>query len=171
MKRIILLGTICAGFTSMASAQDVLRGYITPTLTTSIDAVAKLSPEQRTDAQITDLLPVTRPIQFVEMIRARQAPTARAFQDILGQVDASRLNKTLAGGPGAGGTGLVSRVVAPAVLGAAVEYGGILQEASGTVTTLRGNVLGVARLLFGVQQFPDCPLLSEASCSPGRSSC
>jgi len=56
--------------------------------------------------------------------------------------------------------------VAPAVVGAAVEYGDILQERSGTVTTLRANALGLARFLFGAAQFPECPVLTDASCRP-----
>lgn len=149
-----------------AAAQNPLEGYATPALEASIDAVSKLPEAERTDDRLSDLLPVASPTQFVAMIRAQQAPTAQALRDVLGQVDAARLNKMLSGGPAAGGTGLISSVVAPAVLGAAIEYGDILQERSGTVTTLRGNALGIARFLFGARQFPECPVLAEASCHP-----
>jgi hypothetical protein len=75
----------------------------------------------------------------------------------------------LTSAPGTGGTSLVSRVAVPAVVGAAVEYGGILQQTNGTVTTLRANALGLGRMFFGVEQFPYCPEIDQGGCSsPSR---
>jgi hypothetical protein len=150
-----------------ASAQDVVNVYFTASLNTSADAVAAARPGARDAGQIRNLLPLRNPNTFVDLVRARRLPTAAMLDALLGQVDAERLNKMLAASPGVAGTGLVSRVVAPAVFSAAVEYGSILQETQGTVTTLRGNLLGVSRLLLGGDQFPSCPKLTEASCPRG----
>ena len=100
---------------------------------------------------------------------AAYASAAPTFRRLLDDIDAQRLNKMLSNAPGASGTALVSRVAAPAVLGAAIEYGSILQQATGTTTTLRGNLLGVARLVAGGEQFAYCPPIDGAACStPSR---
>lgn len=166
MTRVPLLAVLVLGLAASALAQDRLAGYLTPVLGDTIDKVAAKAPATRTDAEIAGLLPETNLTQFAEMTRAQRAAAAGTLSGLLGRVDASRLNKALSGPPGTGGTNLVSRVVAPAVLAAGIEYGNILQETSGTVTTLRGNLLGVSRLLFGVEEFPDCTVLAQSACSP-----
>ncbi len=47
-----------------------------------------------------------------------------------------------------------------------MEYGGILQQNNGAVTTLRANLLGVSRLALGQQQFPYCPEIAQDKCKP-----
>jgi hypothetical protein len=51
-------------------------------------------------------------------------------------------------------------------LGVGVEYGGILQQTTGTTTTLRGNMLGLAKLAVGGPQFEYCPVLDQGRCNP-----
>ena len=137
----------------------MLQAYLNSTvLKTSAASVAIKDPAARTDAEIRSLLPHQVSQSYVNFIRVNRART------LLDVVDALRLNKMLTTPPGTGGTSLVSRVAVPAVLGAAIEYGGILQQTSGQVTTLRANALGVARMLFGSEQFPYCPEIDSSGC-------
>lgn len=159
MRRALLLCSLVLLLPRAAAAQDPLTGY-------SIDAnavtqVANTPPGQRVERDVRNLLPLANTGSFVEFVSTRVT-----LADLLGTVDAARLNKIVAASPGVGGTALVSRVAVPAVLGAAIEYGNILQQTSGTVTTLRGNVLGVARLAFGERQFPQCVELTAGECRP-----
>lgn len=146
----------------LATAQVPLDAYLGPLaapggLRAQIALVAKTPPGKRDLGDLRELLPHSATIQFARMIAARGLVTEFA------ELDARRLNKMLTNVPGGNGTSLLSKAVAPAVLGAAVEYGSILQQTSGTTTALRGNLLGVGRLLLGSEQFPVCPL--DGGCS------
>jgi hypothetical protein len=146
-----------------AIGQVVLDAYLGPvgsagSIRDQIAIIAKTPPGTRDEGLLRNLLPAGATIEFARMIVAGGGLAAE-----LAELDARRLNKMLAGTPGTNGTSLLSKAVAPAVLAAAVEYGGILQQTSGTTTTLRGNLLGTARLLFGAEQFPICPI--DGTCS------
>lgn len=146
----------------LAGAQVPVDAYLGPVgapggLRAQIALVAKTPPGKRDVGDLRELLPHTATIQFARMIAARGLVAEFA------ELDARRLNKMLSIAPGSNGTSLLSNAVAPAVLGAAVEYGSILQQTSGTTTALRGNLLGVGRLLLGSEQFPVCPL--DGSCA------
>lgn len=117
-----------------------------------------------TVTSIATLLPQTRSNQFASYVLTNSQIT---FGMLLGEVEALRMNKLVGASSGVSGTtSLVSRVAAPAVLGFGVEYGGILQQTNGTVTTLRGNLLGLSRLAMGEQQFRYCPAIDPKSCTP-----
>jgi hypothetical protein len=150
----------CLVFAIDAHAQSLeLQAYLNSAVLKSAAAmVAQKDPAARTDAEIRNLLPHQASQSYVNYVRVNRVRT------LLDVVDALRLNKMLTTPPGTGGTSLVSRVAVPAVLGAAIEYGGILQERTGQVTTLRANVLGVTRMLFGSEQFPYCPEIDSAGC-------
>ena len=160
MVRTTLSALICLALAVEASAQSpVLQSYLnSPVLKGSAASVAKRDPASRTDAEIRNLLPHQQSGSYANFIKVNRART------LLDVVDALRLNKMLASPPGTGGTSLVSRVAVPAVLGAAIEYGGILQQTAGQVTTLRANALGVGRMLFGSEQFPYCPEIDSRGC-------
>lgn len=131
-----------------------------------IENLAAQQPGMRTNLDIQGLLPHRNPVLFAEYVETTQrAGVIPDFQSILGSIDASRLNKLMGSTPAGGGTtSLLSKVAAPAVLGFAVEHGGILQESSGMVTSVRGNLLGLSKLALGEQQFPYCPEIAEAGC-------
>lgn len=133
------------------AAGGTLRKELTQAATSAKDSSDKL------DA-IRNLLPHSSPNAFAEMLKASRGLAAELLA-----LDPQRLDKMLAGNPGQGGTALLSKGAAPRVLSAAVEYGSIFQANTPTTTTLRGNLLGVGRLLFGTEQFPDCPI--DAGCS------
>jgi hypothetical protein len=141
-----------------ALGQVVLDAYLGPvaspgSIREQVATIAKTPPGARDEGLLLNLLPATAAIEFARMVAAGGGLAAE-----LADLDARRLNKMVAGTPGTSGTSLLSKAVAPAVLAAAVEYGGILQQTTGTTTTLRGNLLGTARLLFGSEQFPICPI-------------
>ena len=148
-----------------AMGQVVLDVYLGPakpvapgSVRAQIAILAKTPAGMRDIGLIRNLLPDSNAVKFAEAIAAGGGLAAE-----LAELDARRLNKMLTNAPGTNGTSLLSKAVAPAILAAAVEYGSILQTTSGTTTTLRGNLLGVGRLLFGSEQFPICPI--DGSCS------
>jgi hypothetical protein len=160
MVRITIAVLTCVLLAIEARAQSpVIQSYLnSPVLKSSAADVAKKDPSVRTDAEIRSLLPHQQSQSYVNFIRVNRART------LLDVVEALRLNKMVTSPPGTGGTSLVSRVAVPAVLGAAIEYGGILQQTAGQVTTLRGNALGIGRMLFGSEQFPYCPEIDSSGC-------
>lgn len=113
---------------------------------------------------IAGLLPDSRVNSF---IRYYYVNSPQNYASTLALVDALRLNKLIGSSPGAPGTtSLVSQATAPAVIGVGVEYGGILQQTNGAVTTLRANLLGLTRLAVGEEQFSYCPEIDQANCKP-----
>ena len=162
---LVLVGALA--LPTLAAGQVVLDVYLGPvsppgqqtgSIRDQIALLAKIPPGKRDQGLLENLLPHSAAPKFAEMIAAGGGLAAE-----LAELDARRLNKMLANAPGTNGTALLSKAVAPAVLAAAVEYGSILQQTSGTTTTLRGNLLGTGRLLFGSQQFPICPI--DGNCS------
>lgn len=149
----------CLAGPAAAQRLDPYLEY-SPLLRPQIEALAAATT--RSLDAIRNVLPAGQPAAFAAY--ASEAPT---FRRLLDEIDAQRLNKMVANAPGASGTALVSRVAVPAVLGAAIEYGSILQQTTGTTTTLRGNLLGVARLVAGGEQFAYCPPVAGATCSSG----
>ncbi len=102
------------------------------------------------------LLPLGQAGRFVAYVR----DSRRDFRSLTASLDGLRLNKLV--GSGAGGASLVSRVAVPAVIGAGIEYGGILRNTNAAVTTLRANALGLSNAVAGTSQF--CFELNRAEC-------
>lgn len=130
-------------------------------------SVATAPSSQRTPRDIERVLPLRRSQRFAEYAASSNDSIAGLF---LGQFipDISKLllNRQVGSPGGATGvTSLVSRVAAPAFLGFGVEYGNILESATGTTTTLRANLLGVSRMLLGAQQFPNCFEIDQQHCT------
>ena len=126
---------------------------------TDFDAAERAAPGgQLQDTQINDLLPLNRASAFVSYVIATRPALA------LRGIESLRLNKILQSAAAAGGTSAVSSAIGPALLGAAIEYGGVLQESTGTTTTLRVNALGIAKLAVGAEQFPYCPAIDPKQC-------
>lgn len=160
MRRFAVLTPLLLAITTPAASQGLDRYLdVSPQFRTQVETLASASTRD-TDA-VREILPLAQGRAFAEFVSA--APT---FRRVLAQVDAERLNKMLSGAPGASGAALVSRVAAPAVLSAAIEYGSIVQQTAGTTTTLRANLLGIARFAIGGQQFAYCPRVANAGCSP-----
>jgi hypothetical protein len=111
------------------------------------------------ETSIVNLLPQNRSGSFVSYVIATRPALARHG------IEALRLNKILQSAASAGGTSAVASAIGPALLGAAIEYGGVLQESTGTTTTLRANLLGLAKLTLGEEQFPYCPAIDPAQCN------
>lgn len=128
------------------------------------DAVAG-TPGTRSPAKILAILPVRKSASFADYVAAKTAKVD--YVTLLQDVDNLRLNKQVGNSAGASGTtSLVSNVAVPAVIGLGVEYGSILQSTTGNTTTLRANLLGVSRMLLGAEQFPYCPVIDQAGCTP-----
>jgi hypothetical protein len=161
----VAAGALCVAALALpvsVSAQvalDVYLGQGAGSLRDQVQKIASIPAGQRDRDLILNLIPPASAPKFAEMIAASGALDA-AFADL----EARLLNKMLGNAPGTNGTSLLSKAVSPRILAAAVEYGSVLQQTSGTTTTLRGNLLGVGRLLLGSHQFPSCPL--DATCSP-----
>ena len=163
MRALFLVLIVWAAAPANAFAQsDALQRYLGPVLAQDAEALATAAPEARETAAIRNLLPHRHSNGFVEFVNEIGVPR---FGDLMDAVDALRLNKMVANAPGVGGTALVSRVAVPAVIGAAIEYGSILQQTTGTTTTLRGNALGITRMLLGAEQFPYCPEIASGECT------
>lgn len=125
------------------------------------DLAAK-APGARTDAEIRRILPVANSQRFADYAAARLS-----FGSLRQSIEELRLNKTVATSPGpVSATSLVSRVSVPSVLGFAVEYGSVLQTSQGNISTLRGNLLGIARMALGQEQFPYCSEIDQKNCQP-----
>ena len=92
----------------------------------------------------------------LNLIIAREA-NVLTQRNVLRLLEASRIDKQLGGtGAASGSTSVGSSPSAPSLLSIAVESGAVSQSTSGTVTTVRGNGLGLARLLLGNDQFVYC---------------
>lgn len=157
-----LVAIVSLGAPVVASAQsESLNVYLNSSvLQQDFQTVEKTDPANRTVPEIRNLLPQNRAGAFAAYIIATRPAIA------LRGLEALRLNKILQSPAASGGTSAVSSAVGPALLGAAIEYGGVLQESSGTMTTLRANALGLSRLIAGVQQFPYCAALDQQACDP-----
>ncbi len=127
--------------------------------------VISAPPGSRTADQISNILPLRKSTNFANYVSAKTEQVD--FAVLLQDIQKLRMNKQVenAGGP-SGITSLVSNVAAPALIGLGTEYGSILQTTSKNTTTLRANLLGVSRMLLGEQQFPYCPVIDQASCTP-----
>jgi hypothetical protein len=136
---------------------DVYLGQGPGSLRDQIQKIAVVAPGQRDEGLIRNLLPHSDPIRFAEM-----RLSTGALDAALADLDARLLNKMVGNPPGTNGTSLVSKAAAPRVLAAAVEYGNVLQQTSGTTTTLRANLLGLGRTLVGYRQLRVCPI--DGSC-------
>src|SRR5262245_3045856 len=155
----LAVASLCVTSTPAVAQTQALNAYFNGQFQQDAENVARKTTVTRTAAEIRGLLPHSKSASFVNYVIATRS------RSLLGTVDALRLNKILESAAGVSATSLASRVVAPAVLGAAVEYGGILQQTNGSITTLRGNLLGVAKLAFGREQFPYCPEIDSDSCT------
>ena len=158
--RLLLLGGVSVALAQADSIDIYLKGA-------EADAAAVLtSPAGKRDTQaLRGLLPHRRSRAYVEYVTARARENG--FESLIDSLERLRLNEFVASPGGrTGSTSIVSRVAVPAVLGAAIEYGGILQNQNGPLTTVRGNLLGIAKLAFGEEQFPYCPEIDKATCGP-----
>lgn len=154
------LPLLCLLAPSVTSAQTTVEAYLTSDqLKQDYEAVAAGAGSRALlDPEIVNLLPQNRAGSFVSFVIATRPALARRG------IESLRLNKIIQSAVGAGGTSALSSAVGPAILGAAIEYGGVLQESTGTVTTLRANALGLARLVGGAEQFPYCPAIDPDQC-------
>jgi hypothetical protein len=143
------------------TAADPLNAYLqSPALHAAVATLGSSPTGSRDRMAIDALLPLANGKGFIDyVIATRPGVVARSVESL-------RLDKVLASATGNGGTSAVSSAIGPAILGAAVEYGGVLQESTGTTTTLRFNALGVAKLVAGAEQFPYCPAIDAARCAP-----
>jgi len=159
MSRLLFLIIVFSN-TGLAQTKAIKVYFGSPVARADADALAKTPPGTRNQMELQGLLPHRRSNSFVEYVKAK------SFPGLLDSIESVRLNKLVgSAGGGSGATSLVSRVAVPAVLGFGVEYGSILQENNGTVSTLRGNLLGIARMAFGGEQFPYCPEIDQKNCS------
>lgn len=128
-----------------------------------VRAVASQGMDARTERDVAGILPLRQSQRFAEYVAAKSAVVNLAA--VREAVEKLRLNK-LVGSPagGSGTTALLSGVAVPGLIGLATEYGGILQSSNGNVTTLRANLLGVTKMMFGAEQFPYCPEIDEKNC-------
>lgn len=123
------------------------------------------TPGSRDNAKLLAIMPVKKSRSFANYVAAKTAKVD--YATLLQDIDKLRLNKQVGSSAGASGiTSLVSNVAAPAFIGLGVEYGSILQSTTGNTTTLRANLLGVSRMLLGAEQFPYCPVIDQAGCTP-----
>jgi hypothetical protein len=114
--------------------------------------------------RLMNLFPDRQSQRFAEYVASKN-PSPPILENLRMQVERLRLNKLV--GNTAGGTGttaLVSGVAVPGILGVSTEYGGILQGTNGNATTLRGNLLGLSRMVLGAEQFPYCPEMDQNNC-------
>ena len=158
MQRLRLFSLIAAASVALAQTSAIEQYFQNP----DVKRIAALASGARADDDIRDVLPGRLPNRFADYAAARLS-----VGSLMQSVDKLRLNKLVANSPGpAGSTALVSRVSVPSILGFATEYGGILQTNEGNVSTLRGNLLGIAKMAFGQEQFPYCPVIDEKNCQP-----
>src|SRR5437016_7187241 len=139
-------------FPCFAQKQPIDR-YIKDT--GDFNAVASATPGARDPGDIDNVLPVNKSTNFAEYVAAKTS--AVDLFTLEQAVDSARMNKQIGSPSGPSGiTSLVSNVAAPALLGLGEEYGSILQNTTGSTTTLRANLLGVSRVLLGADQLPYC---------------
>lgn len=126
-----------------------------------------LDIENLTEDELAELLPLDRPEPFATYVASTMdwPDTVLDWRNFMRDVESLRLNKLIgASTGGAGTTALVAPVSVPALVGLGIERGSVLQQNNGTVTTLRGNALGLAKLAVGAEQFPYCAQIDMDNC-------
>jgi len=119
------------------------------------DSASVANNTSRTDLDIRSVLPARQSQRYAQYVAAKTKYVDEAA--LKAAIEKLRLNKIVGNTAGGSGTtSLVSSVAVPAVLGFVNESGAILQKTNGNTTTLRGNLLGISRLVLGQTQFPDC---------------
>jgi hypothetical protein len=153
LKLLLTLVVAAAAHGQTSAIEDYLQNA-------DVKLVSEKTPANRTDQEINGILPLRLSQRFADYAAARLS-----FGSLRQAVENLRLNKLVANTPGpAGATALVSRVSVPSILAFATEYGSILQTNQGNVSTLRGNLLGIARMALGQEQFPYCPEIDQKNC-------
>ena len=149
MNRILLAIALLLTAAGTAGAQDeAIERYL---LNSDPELQSKVESGTLTQADINSLTPLNRSNSFVVYVRDTRQ---RDFRSLVSSLDSERLNKLVGSSGGAGAsTSVVSKVAIPAVLGFAIEHGSVLRQTSGTVTTLRANLLGLSNLVTGTDQF------------------
>src|SRR6476646_1419413 len=161
-RRVFFLLTLIAGALPCFAQKQLIDRYAN---NADFQDAAAGAPGSRENAKILAIMPVKKSTSFAEYVAAKTAKVD--YVTLLQDVDKLRLNKQVGSSAGASGiTSLVSNVAAPALIGLGVEYGSILQSTTGNTTTLRANLLGVSRMLLGAEQFPYCPVIAQAGCTP-----
>lgn len=124
--------------------------------------VVSAGPGQRDPAKLKQILPASLSQRWAEYVITKTGPLS-----LLQDIEKLLLNKQVGSPAGSTGvTSIVSSVAVPALLGLGTEYGNVLQNSTGNTTTLRANLLGVARMALGYQQFPYCPVIDQQHCEP-----
>ena len=160
---LLILTLVSGALPSLAQKQPIDR-YVRD-LGADYTDVATKNPGERTDADLKKILPLQRSQNFAEYVASKNS--AVDLFTLMDAVEIVRMDKQVGSAGGASGvTSLVSNPVAPALIGLGVEYGSILQNTTGNTTTLRANLLGVSRMVLGSEQFPYCPVIDQAGCTP-----
>lgn len=149
-------------FAPWCVAQSPIETYMNQQ---DIQAVRDQTATTRTTADLRGILPARQSQRFAQYVDAKTELVAAA--NLRSTIQGLRLNKLVGNtSAGSGTTNLVSSVAVPGFLGFASEYGSILQSTSGNTTTLRGNLLGITRMLVGGTEFPQCAEIDQQSCQP-----
>ncbi len=148
-----------------ANAQESRQAEIQSLIERNSDyqALAAQKPGERDPESIKSML-TEGDLNFGTLIRERLslvrsatsmlASSSRAKKDLFDSIFA-KLTAPVTGGSGSsnGSTSAVSGGGIPLVLGIAMEQGAITQSTTGTVMSLKGNLLGLARALGGMDVY------------------
>lgn len=123
------------------SGTDAVRADIRNQLISLIREVSRAANANERKAAI-DI--TANPQLYAELLSNALLPRDEFIRDL----EAARIDKQVGGGSGnAGSTTLVTKGGTPAIIGFAVENGGLTRTVDGTTITLRGNPIGMIEAL------------------------
>src|ERR1022692_4534087 len=122
-------------------------------------AMAALKSRQDLDATMRALMDINQHSRAFFYYMVGNQLAGDRFQRFVQLIENSRMDKQSGSSAGSGGgSSLVSKPSATAVLSAAIETGALTQSLStGPQTTFRGDTVGIGRMLLGEEPFPFCP--------------
>jgi hypothetical protein len=134
-------------------AEQALRQEVEVEKANIIDEVAREVRSKRGDARTSAAQvfgPTQDPAAYAKVLSLALTMNALPREQFNSEIESARVDKQV-GGPSsnAGSTSLVSKGSIPAILGFAVENGGLTRTNEGTTITFRGNLVGLADALGG----------------------
>ena len=127
-----------------------------------VDTLALQAPENRSAADIKTALSINDGTNVTKLVFF-----VSGYKSFMTAIEKERNDVQTGSSPSASGTtSIVSKGVAAQVLSFATENGALSRIDSKTVSTFRGNPIGITRLLAGDEVFPYCAIYDFACVSP-----
>ena len=138
---------------SGGKAEEALRDQFEVERGNIVDEVVRTVRGKSGDERVraADIFsPLRSPTSYAKVLALGLSMAALPRSEFTNEIESARVDKQVGGSASnAGSTSLVSKGSIPAILGFAVENGGLAQTTNGTTITFRGNPVGLFDALTG----------------------